>query len=215
DQLLLHLLQLVAEVAPHAQHQLAARAHRIDDRAVLLLEQAEERILARLHRHDLVPQLLEGVLGRATADGDRQPQRAKGRAAAQRPPPGPSPGADRAAPFHCVASTPHAPLLPSIPVRVPWPAVTWNSARRFMAHARSFDSRMSGCSSPMLAVSKRLASRPRLTRKSRTAFARRRPRARLYSSEPRSSACPTIRTRTSGSARRTAALRRSVPWSDG
>src|SRR5215207_6078684 len=54
---------------------------------------------------------------------------------------------------------------------------------------------------------------PLFSRYRLAAAARRLPSARLYSSEPRSSACPLICTRTLGLAARTAALRSSVPWS--
>src|SRR6185295_12718680 len=73
------------------------------------------------------------------------------------------------------------------------PAVISNSSRRFCAQHVSLLSVHIGRSSPKLVVSIRESATPRSTRYRFAAAARRCPSARLYSEEPRSSACPEMR----------------------
>src|SRR5207247_508220 len=78
------------------------------------------------------------------------------------------------------------------------PPMISNSSRRFCAQAPSSWPCASGRSSPYELVSMRPPSMPWLTRYCFAAVARRLPRARLYSSDPRSSQCPLMRMRRSG-----------------
>src|SRR5205823_3359599 len=86
------------------------------------------------------------------------------------------------------------------------PAMISVSSRRFWAHAASSCPCARGRSSPYDTVSMRAASMPWLTRYCFAAVARRLPRARLYSSDPRSSQCPLMRIRRLGFACRIAAF---------
>src|SRR6516162_8328453 len=70
--------------------------------------------------------------------------------------------------------------------------------RRFCCQQASVDSMQKGFSLPQLVEVRRSAGTPRLTRYCLTALARRSPRARLYSVEPRSSQWPSMVTRAWG-----------------
>src|SRR5687767_4753903 len=91
--------------------------------------------------------------------------------------------------------------------RVSPPEVTSNSSRRFCAKADSSAPAATGRSSPNEMTSMREPSMPLFVRYILAAAARRLPSARLYSSEPRSSAWPLMRSRTDGLACRIAAFR--------
>src|SRR5690348_10431639 len=78
------------------------------------------------------------------------------------------------------------------------PARMENSSRRFLAQASSVCPASSGRSSPFDTVSMRPASMPCVTRYCFAALARRLPRARLYSWDPRSSQLPAIWIRSPG-----------------
>lgn len=73
-----------------------------------------------------------------------------------------------------------------------------NSSRRFVAQAASLCAGSSGRSLPYDTASTRPASIPWLTRYCLAVIARRLPKARLYSSEPRSSQFPAMRIRSEG-----------------
>src|SRR5262249_40267385 len=66
-------------------------------------------------------------------------------------------------------------------------------ARRFSCQHDSVDSVQNGFSFPKLTTERWLALTPAWIKSSRTVLARLSPRARLYSVEPRSSACPSMR----------------------
>ncbi len=108
------------------------------------------------------------------------------------------------------ASSTSAARLIALPARaVSCPPTMANSARRLRASALSSAPSSSGRSLPYDSVVKRDASIPYAPSHARTASARRWPSARLYSVEPRWSACPSMRSRTPGLARRISALARS------
>src|SRR6266487_6780529 len=73
-------------------------------------------------------------------------------------------------------------------------AVITKCPRRFCCQHDSPSSLHTGCSLPLLTTVSRPAATPRFVRYSFTAFARRDPRARLYSALPRESQCPSTLT---------------------